>query len=88
MSKKGQIYRISGPVVTAIGIKAAMFDVVRVGDEGLMGEVIELHGDKCVIQVYEETSGIRPGEPTANYLDFILDSFFTITVNHVLRKIL
>ena len=41
MSKKGQIYRISGPVVTAIGIKAAMLDVVRVGDEGLMGEVIE-----------------------------------------------
>ena len=66
MSKKGQIYRISGPVVTAIGIKAAMFDVVRVGDEGLMGEVIELHGDKCVIQVYEETSGIRPGEPVIN----------------------
>jgi len=66
MSKKGQIYRISGPVVTAIGIKAAMFDVVRVGHEGLMGEVIELHGDKCVIQVYEETSGIRPGEPVIN----------------------
>ncbi len=66
MSKKGQIYRISGPVVTAIGIKAAMFDVVRVGNEGLMGEVIELHGDKCVIQVYEETSGIRPGEPVIN----------------------
>ena len=66
MSEKGQIYRISGPVVTAIGIKAAMFDVVRVGNEGLMGEVIELHGDKCVIQVYEETSGIRPGEPVIN----------------------
>ena len=66
MSGKGQIYRISGPVVTAIGIKAAMFDVVRVGNEGLMGEVIELHGDKCVIQVYEETSGIRPGEPVIN----------------------
>ena len=66
MREKGQIYRISGPVVTAIGIKAAMFDVVRVGNEGLMGEVIELHGDKCVIQVYEETSGIRPGEPVIN----------------------
>ena len=66
MSEKGQIYRISGPVVTAIGIKAAMFDVVRVGNEGLMGEVIELHGDKCVIQVYEETSGIRPVETVIN----------------------
>tara|TARA_B100000686_G_scaffold305458_1_gene343905 strand:- start:1650 stop:3320 length:1671 start_codon:yes stop_codon:yes gene_type:complete len=40
-----------------------MYEVVRVGDEGLMGEVIELHGDQSVIQVYEETSGIKPGEP-------------------------
>jgi V/A-type H+-transporting ATPase subunit A len=40
-----------------------MYEVVRVGHEGLMGEVIELHGDKSVIQVYEDTSGIRPGEP-------------------------
>jgi|TARA_B110000196_G_scaffold68761_1_gene58396 V/A-type H+-transporting ATPase subunit A len=40
-----------------------MYEVVRVGDEGLMGEVIELHGDQSVIQVYEETSGISPGEP-------------------------
>ena len=40
-----------------------MYEVVRVGDEGLMGEVIELHGDQSVIQVYEETSGVRPGEP-------------------------
>ena len=39
------------------------YEVVRVGDEGLMGEVIELHGDQSVIQVYEETSGVRPGEP-------------------------
>ena len=43
-----------------------MYDVVRVGHEGLMGEVIELHGDKAVIQVYEDTSGIRPGEPVLN----------------------
>ena len=48
MSNEGVIYRISGPVVTATGMKAAMYDVVRVGDEGLMGEVIELHGDKAV----------------------------------------
>ena len=66
MSDKGVIYRISGPVVTATGMKAGMYDVVRVGDEGLMGEVIELHGDKAVIQVYEDTSGIRPGEPVIN----------------------
>ena len=66
MSDKGQIYRISGPVVTATGIDARMYDMCRVGDEGLMGEVIELHGDKAVIQVYEDTSGIRPGEPVIN----------------------
>jgi len=66
MSENGQIYRISGPVVTAIGLDAKMYDVVRVGDEGLMGEVIELHGEKAVIQVYEDTSGVRPGEPVIN----------------------
>ena len=66
MSEQGQIYRISGPVVTAIGVEVRMFDLVRVGDEGLMGEVIELHGDKAIIQVYEDTSGIRPGEPVVN----------------------
>ena len=64
MSKEnGVIYRISGPVVTATGITPRMYEVVRVGNEGLMGEVIELHGDQSVIQVYEETSGIKPGEP-------------------------
>ncbi len=66
MSEEGRIYRISGPVVTAVGLSARMYDVVRVGDEGLMGEVIELHGDKAVIQVYEDTSGVRPGEPVTN----------------------
>ena len=64
MSKEnGVIYRISGPVVTAVGISPRMYEVVRVGNEGLMGEVIELHGDQSVIQVYEETAGVRPGEP-------------------------
>ena len=43
--ENGVIYRISGPVVTAVGITPRMYEVVRVGDEGLMGEVIELHGD-------------------------------------------
>jgi len=66
MSNEGVIYRISGPVVTATGMQAGMYDVVRVGHEGLMGEVIELHGDKAIIQVYEDTSGIRPGEPVLN----------------------
>ncbi len=52
MSKEnGVIYRISGPVVTATGITPRMYEVVRVGNEGLMGEVIELHGDQSVIQV-------------------------------------
>ncbi|MEC7390499.1 MAG: V-type ATP synthase subunit A [Candidatus Thermoplasmatota archaeon] len=54
---------MSGPVVTATGIDARMYEVVRVGHEKLMGEVIEIHGEQSVIQVYEDTSGIRPGEP-------------------------
>ena len=62
-TENGVIYRISGPVVTATGIAPRMYEVVRVGNEGLMGEVIELHGEQSVIQVYEETSGIEPGEP-------------------------
>jgi V/A-type H+/Na+-transporting ATPase subunit A len=61
--EKGTIYRVAGPVVTAVGIKPRMYDVVYVGDLHLMGEVILLSGDKSVIQVYEDTSGIRPGEP-------------------------
>ncbi|MFA5862518.1 MAG: V-type ATP synthase subunit A [Candidatus Thermoplasmatota archaeon] len=62
-TKGGLIYRIAGPVVTAKGINARMYDVVFVGTEKLMGEVIEIAGDKTIIQVYEETSGIKPGEP-------------------------
>ncbi len=60
--KKGQITRVAGPVVTAQGVSPRMYDVVFVGDLKLMGEVIKLVGDKTVIQVYEDTSGIRPGE--------------------------
>ncbi|HEX7391415.1 MAG TPA: V-type ATP synthase subunit A, partial [Thermoplasmata archaeon] len=60
--KKGKIARVAGPVVTAEGISPRMYDVVLVGDLKLMGEVIKLVGDKTVIQVYEDTSGIRPGE--------------------------
>jgi V/A-type H+-transporting ATPase subunit A len=57
------VYRISGPVVTAKGIRPRMYDVVLVGEQRLMGEVIGLEGDQVVVQVYEDTSGIRPGEP-------------------------
>ncbi|MEA2037649.1 MAG: V-type ATP synthase subunit A [Nanoarchaeota archaeon] len=63
MSNEGILYRIAGPVVVAKGISAKMYDVVRVGNEKLMGEVIQIDGDKTTIQVYEDTSGIKPGEP-------------------------
>jgi len=58
----GEIYRVAGPVVTATGIRPRMYDVVQVGEERLMGEVIEIMGERTVIQVYEDTSGIKPGE--------------------------
>ena len=59
-----KIVKISGPLVIAEGMKNAnMFDVVRVSKSRLIGEVIEMHGDKASIQVYEETSGLKPGEP-------------------------
>jgi len=63
MSEKGEVYNVAGPVVTAIGISPNMSDVVLVGDMELMGEVIKIEGNKSIIQVYEETSGIKPGEP-------------------------
>ncbi len=59
-----KIIKISGPLVVAEGMKNAnMFDVVRVSNSRLIGEIIEMHGDKASIQVYEETSGLKPGEP-------------------------
>ena len=64
--EKGVLKRIAGPVVTAVGIDAHMYDVVKVGHEELMGEVIKIQGDETIIQVYEDTSGIRPGEPVEN----------------------
>jgi len=63
---KGVLYRIAGPVVVAKGIKPRMYDVCRVGNEKLMGEVIQIEGEKTIIQVYEDTSGIKPGEPVVN----------------------
>ncbi|AGB05166.1 ATP synthase, A subunit [Aciduliprofundum sp. MAR08-339] len=60
----GKIIRVAGPVVVADGMKGSeMYEVVHVGEEGLIGEIIGLYGDTATIQVYEETSGIRPGEP-------------------------
>ena len=57
-----KIYRISGPVVVAKGLDARMYDLVKVGQEELMGEVIQIEGDKTTIQVYEDTTGLKPGE--------------------------
>ena len=59
----GVITKVAGPLIIAEGMRDAnMFDVVRVSDKRLIGEIIEMHGDKASIQVYEETSGIGPGE--------------------------
>ena len=66
MSTEGVIYRVAGPVVTATGISPKMYDVVHVGNEQLMGEVIKIIGDYSIIQVYEDTAGIKPGEPVTN----------------------
>lgn len=61
---KGTIKKVAGPLVIAEGMRDAnMFDVVRVSDQRLIGEIIEIHGDSASIQVYEETSGLGPGEP-------------------------
>ncbi|HJK28443.1 MAG TPA: V-type ATP synthase subunit A, partial [Methanocorpusculum sp.] len=65
-NKPGILKRIAGPVVTAVDLDAHMYDVVKVGNEELMGEVIKIDGDDIVIQVYESTTGIRPGEPVIN----------------------
>lgn len=62
----GVLKRIAGPVVTAVGLDAHMYDVVKVGNEELMGEVIKVDGEAIIIQVYEDTTGLRPGEPVSN----------------------
>ena len=60
----GTIKKVAGPLVIAEGMRDAnMFDVVRVSNQRLIGEIIEMHGDEASIQVYEETSGLGPGEP-------------------------
>lgn len=59
----GTITKVAGPLVIAEGMREAnMFDVVRVSSQRLIGEIIEMHGDKASIQVYEETSGLGAGE--------------------------
>ncbi len=64
MSSRGTILKVAGPLVIAEGMRDTnMYDVVRVSDQRLIGEVIEMHGDQASIQVYEETSGLKPGEP-------------------------
>ena len=63
VTEDGVIESVSGPVVKAVDLDARMNDVVYVGHEGLMGEVIEIEGNLTTIQVYEETSGVSPGEP-------------------------
>lgn len=62
--KTGKIIKVSGPLVVAEGMdEANIYDVCKVGHNGLIGEIIEMRGDKASIQVYEETSGIGPGDP-------------------------
>jgi V/A-type H+-transporting ATPase subunit A len=61
---KGTVLKVAGPLVIAEGMRDAnMYDVVRVSNQRLIGEIIEMHGDQASVQVYEETSGLRPGEP-------------------------
>lgn len=62
--KNGKIVKVSGPLVVAKDMdEANIYDVVKVGEKGLIGEIIEMRGDKASIQVYEETSGLGPGDP-------------------------
>jgi len=66
-AKQGKIVKVAGPVVVADGMTGArMYDVVRVGDLNLIGEIVELRGDNASIQVYEETTGMGPGEPVVD----------------------
>lgn len=66
-SKNGKIIKVAGPVVMAEGMLGArMYDVVRVGKENLIGEIVELRGDRASIQVYEDTVGVGPGEEVVN----------------------
>jgi V/A-type H+/Na+-transporting ATPase subunit A len=64
---KGTIRRVTGPLIEADGMRGSrMYDVVRIGSERLIGEVIKIEGDRISVQVYEETTGLRPGEEVTN----------------------
>ena len=64
---QGTIVKVSGPLVVAAGMRdAELFDVVRVSEKKLIGEIIEMHGDRASIQVYEDTAGLGPGEPVVS----------------------
>src|SRR5260370_24250644 len=61
--KPGKVARVAGPVIVAEGMLGAqMYEVVRVGDQGLIGEIIKIDRENATVQVYEETAGLRPGE--------------------------
>ncbi|MCD6222849.1 MAG: V-type ATP synthase subunit A, partial [Thermoplasmata archaeon] len=67
MKMKGKIVDVAGPVVKAKQMKGAkMYDLVKVGEEKLVGEIIELVGDRATIQVYEDTTGLKPGDVVVN----------------------
>ena len=62
--RQGKIVRVAGPLVVASDcLGAKMYDMVKIGELGLIGEIIELKEDRAYIQVYEDTTGIGPGEP-------------------------
>lgn len=64
MEARGKIVRVSGPAVVASNMTGSqMYELVKVGEEKLVGEIIKIEGDKAIIQVYEETAGLKPGEP-------------------------
>ena len=64
---QGAILKVAGPLVVAEGLaEARMYDLVKVGDQGLMGEIIEMRGSRASIQVYEETEGLGPGDPVVS----------------------
>ncbi|MGQ9616070.1 MAG: V-type ATP synthase subunit A [Spirochaetota bacterium] len=60
----GQVYRVNGPVIEAMGVRdAMMFELVRVGEQHLVGEIVKLEGERAIIQVYEDTTGTAPLDP-------------------------
>jgi len=87
---EGKIIRISGPVVEAVKMRGSkMYELVMVGEEELMGEIIQLQGDRAIIQVYEDTTGIKPGEsiiPTGRPLSVKLGVGLTSSFLQILER--